>query len=221
MKAQNTYILSVGVADYPGTENDLLLPTNDARAMYRLYKDYQHAEAILLTNSSATRTNIIRQATALFSKAKSNDLVILYFSGHGYKGGFVAQDEFMPYDDIRAVFKKCKATRKIIFADACYSGKISSNNSSASSSYKKSDVMLFLSCRGNETSIENSKMRNGFFTACLIRCLKGAADTNRDRRITAKELFNSVHSGVIDLSKDRQHPIMWGNFDDNMIITSW
>lgn len=220
--AKKTYILAIGVADYPGTENDLILPTNDATAVYRLYKDYQDAEAILLTNSSATKANIIKQANALFAKAKSEDLVILYFSGHGYKGGFVAQDEYIPYEDIRAVFKKCKAERKIIFADACFSGKIREDqHAGEQGSYNKGDVMLFLSSRSNETSIENPRMRNGFFTACLVRCLKGAADVNNDRNITALELFTAVKDGVIELSGNQQHPVMWGNFNDNMVITSW
>ena len=83
------------------------------------------------------------------------------------------------------------------------------------------DVILFLSSRHNETSIERPGMKNGYFTACLVKCLKGAADDNRDRKITAKELFDSVRKGVIRLSNNEQHPVMWGNFSNDMVIMQW
>ena len=64
-------------------------------------------------------------------------------------------------------------------------------------------------------------MSNGFFTAYLERGLRGAADANKDRDITAKELFVYVSNGVQKLSKGKQHPVMWGKFDDNMSILRW
>ena len=83
------------------------------------------------------------------------------------------------------------------------------------------DLMLFLSSRHNEVSLEVPGMKNGFFTACLLKCLKGAADENRDRRVTAKELFKGVSMGVRTLSQDTQHPVMWGNFADDMTVMKW
>ena len=44
---------------------------------------------------------------------------------------------------------------------------------------------------------------------------------NRDRTITALELYNFVHNGVTEASKNRQHPVMWGKFDNNMTIIKW
>ena len=44
---------------------------------------------------------------------------------------------------------------------------------------------------------------------------------NLNRTITAKELFNYVHSGVIQLSGNRQHPVMWGKFANNMPVMKW
>ena len=81
--------------------------------------------------------------------------------------------------------------------------------------------MLFLSSRGNETSIERRDMKNGFFTSCLQKGLRGGADTNKDRTITTKELFNYVSNGVRRLSDDKQHPVMWGKFSDNMAVLKW
>ena len=112
----------------------------------------------------------------------------------------------------------------MIFADACFSGKIRTNSSSSQSELsdaKKANVMLFLSSRSDETSIERRDMDNGFFTTYLQKGLRGGADTNKDRIITAKELFNYVHTNVVKISNGKQHPVMWGKFSDNMPVMSW
>lgn len=218
--ARNIYILSAGVADYPGTVNDLILPARDAREMYRLYIKHQNATAILLTDANATRGHILSEAGRLFKKAGPDDIVIFFFSGHGSPGGFYAYDEKVSYDEIRKLFATCKARSKMIFADACFAGDMREGGRTGKQD-GKSDVMLFLSCRTDEYSIEKPSMKNGIFTACLLRSLKGAADTDKDRIITAKELFNSVSKGVAQLSGDRQHPVMWGNFKDTMPVMIW
>ena len=64
-------------------------------------------------------------------------------------------------------------------------------------------------------------MQNGYFTTYLQRGLRGGADANRDRIITAKELFNYVHAGVVKLSNNKQHPVMWGKFSDDMPVMIW
>ena len=61
----------------------------------------------------------------------------------------------------------------------------------------------------------------GFFTSFLLRGLRGGADTNHDRKITAKELFTFVHQGVVEKSDGKQHPVMWGQFDDNWVLMDW
>ena len=81
--------------------------------------------------------------------------------------------------------------------------------------------MLFLSSRSDETSIERRDMQNGFFTTYLQKGLRGAADVNKDRIITARELFNYVQKNVVSISNDRQHPVMWGKFSDNMPVMKW
>lgn len=221
LEARRIYVLAAGVSDYPGTENDLRLPCNDARAISNLYKQNSDAEIILLTNENATRENILNKAKALFSQAGPNDIVVLFFSGHGFPGGFVVYNKVaISYREMYSVFANCPAKNKMIFADACYSGKMNSLGKGGHSKDKKG-VMFFLSSRDNETSRERSDMENGFFTACLLSSLKGGADANGDRIITARELFVKVKAGVMRLSAGAQHPVMWGSFNDNMVVMSW
>lgn len=220
-KAQNIFLLTVGVSDYPGWRNDLKLSTEDAMSMYELYMVNERTTSVLLTNTNARKERIISEADNLFRKAGPDDIVVFFFSGHGYKGGFVAVDDFLTYEEIRQMFSGCKARNKMIFADACLSGGIREENE-AGFTDNFNNVMLFLSSRSNEYSYELYKhMRNSVFTACLVRSLKGGADANRDRVITARELFNAVSFGVDLLSQGGQHPVMWGSFADDMPVMVW
>ncbi len=220
--AQNIYLVSAGVSDYPGKANDLLRPAEDARAIHRLFKKNSRASSVLLTDENANKGRILASARNLFSKACEDDIVVFFFSGHGLPGGFAAYDEIIGYPELRRVFAACKAKNKMIFADACFSGDIREGKGEGSGmNDPDSNVMLFLSSRSNEYSIERRDMRNGIFAACLVRALKGGADVNRDRVITAKELFTAVSQSVKDLSRNKQHPVMWGNFDDSMPVIVW
>lgn len=49
----------------------------------------------------------------------------------------------------------------------------------------------------------------------------GGADTDRNRTITARELFDFVSQGVAKDSQQKQHPVMWGKFDDQMPLMVW
>lgn len=218
------YLVSVGIADYPGTSNDLVLPAKDAKTITRLYSKNSGITYCQLLDDQATIANIISAIEQTFSSASANDIVVLFYSGHGYPGGFCAYDGNISYTKIKTAMAKNSSRNKMIFADACFSGKMrqtSRTSATTSSATKDFNVMLFLSSRDNETSIERPSMKNGFFTTYLINALRGHADTNRDRTITAKELFDHVHDGVIHLSNDKQHPVMYGKFSDNMPVMKW
>ena len=220
-----TYLVSAGISDYPGIQNDLHLPANDAKIISWLYSKNTDVEYRLLLNNAAKKNSIVSALQTLFAKATDNDIVVFFFSGHGYPGGFYAYDTRLSYSEVRKAMAGSRSKYKMIFADACFSGKLREGKNSASTSAiraaKNANVMLFLSSRSNETSIERRNMKNGFFTTYLQKGLRGNADTNRDRIITAKELFNFVSKGVCSLSNNKQHPVMWGKFNDNMPVMTW
>lgn len=219
------YLVSVGIADYPGTANDLTLPTKDAQTITWLYSKNSSLQYCQLLNSDATHAKIVAAMNKVFAMADADDIVVFFYSGHGYQGGFYVYDGYLSYEEIRKSMAKSKCKNKMIFADACFSGKMRTDTPTSSISSvnaaKKANVMLFLSSRSDETSIERRDMQNGFFTTYLQKGLRGAADVNKDRIITARELFNYVKKNVISISNDKQHPVMWGNFSDNMPVMKW
>lgn len=220
--AQNIHLVSVGVSDYPGYQNDLKLPAVDAQSVRSLYKkNSKTASTYLYTNSRATKESVLVALKRVASQCKEGDVFTFYFSGHGYPGGFVLYDDNLTYEEIAEVCALSPAKRKIIFADACFAGGLRDEKPSTISIDNDWDLMLLLSSRTDEYSIEGLWDKNGKFTLCLLRSLKGGADTNKDRIITAKELFIAVRKGVVALTDDQQHPVMWGNFEDNMPVMIW
>ena len=213
------YVVSVGIADYPGTKNDLRISDNDAKTIAKVFLATKDASVKVLTNEDATQSALLSTMHTAFEDAESDDAVILYFSGHGTPGSLVCHDGLLTYQHIFKMLKGCKATRKIIIADACYAGKMRTTKQQTNS-YNSQNVMLFLSSRTNETSLE-TKYQNSMFTIFLERGLRGGADINKDRRITARELYDFVHKGVIEASGKKQHPVMWGKFDNNMTVIKW
>lgn len=222
-----TYLVSVGITDYsafPGKCPDLNLTVRDAGAVAELYRRNGNAECEVLLNQSATRVGIVKAIRQTFAKAAPDDIVVLFFSGHGYPGGFCASNGKLGYDEIRRAMAVSRCRNKMIFADACHSGALRVDpkaSGRADSDARNSNVMLFLSSRNTETSIERRGMDNGFFTTFLIRGLKGGADADRNRVITARELFDFVHREVTRISTGKQHPVMWGKFDDSMPVLKW
>ena len=107
----------------------------------------------------------------------------------------------------------------MVFADACFSGKMRQSKQRGDK-YSSLDVMFFLSSRTSEPSLE-TPFSNSLFTIFLERGLRGGADTNLDRTLTARELYDFVHKGVVEATENRQHPVMWGNFSDDMPVISW
>ena len=225
------YVLSVGIRDYRYI-SDLQKTENDAREFSELYMTHTKNVTTLL-GSQATRENILSSLRSCFAKAGADDIVVFFFSGHGDKGGLCAYDTkgrstLVTYAEVQKAIGSCKAANKQLFIDACYSGGLRDGRKTARPATTTrpplSDtqgIMLFLSSRTGETSQENRWADNGFFTQYLIKGLKGAADTDSDRIITAKEIFTYVSAKVSERTRKKQNPVMWGKFNDNMHILNW
>lgn len=227
MKAQYTYVVSVGIADYKNI-NDLTFTEADVATFNQIMS--QHGAIIVsLTGAQATHSNVLKTIRNVFAKATQNDDVIFFFSGHGYEGGFCCYDMQqnshlggMSYQEMQILFRNCRAGRKMVFADACFSGGLSKQRTQLQvQSVSNNDVMFFLSSRLDETSLELPQGPNGLYTYVLAQGLCGAADVNKDRVITAGEIYNFVSSNVTlwaNKIPHNQHPTIWGKFDKNMSV---
>ena len=229
--AQKTYVVSVGLGEYkyPQVAPPLPCSVGDARAVSHFFHDYNGSKVFMLLKENATRSHILKVLRKEFSKSTANDEIIFVFSGHGLQGGLTCyetkdENSIITYNEIQAIMKSAKARRKIILAMACYSGglnlqkKKQNNGNTQRRKTNKTSVMLYTSSRATEVSWERSDMRNSFFISRILEGFRGYADKNGDRKITARELFNYVNPRVIQDTGGKQHPQMWGKFDDSMVV---
>lgn len=228
VNAQKTYVVSVGLGEYkyPKVAPPLPCSVGDARSVSRFFHSYNGSSVFMLLNENATREHILKVLKREFARSTANDEIIFVFSGHGIQGGLTCYEtkdmnSIITYDEIQNIMESAKARRKIILAMACYSGGLTlknTNNNQKKRSTQNTSVMLYTSSRPNEVSWERSGMRNSFFMNRILEGFRGAADANKDRKVTARELFNYVNPHVISDTNGQQHPQLWGRFDDSMVV---
>lgn len=232
-QAQKTYAIITGVSNYEGTANDLNQSTKDAKSLAVLYKS-KGATVALLTSQNATRANVIATIRKVKKVATSADRIVFSFSGHGiantlctYTSG--QSTDMLSYSDLFAELDKCQARDIVCYIDACFSGtavggmhsKAMHDNDKAMQGSGKAvpdgdkawtnvikgsqRYIVYLSSRSDETSAENPLVGAGFMTNGILKGLRGKADANNDRKVTAMELFRYVHRDV-QLHNKKQHP---------------
>lgn len=187
----------------------------------------------ILIDDAATYDNIKTTMERIYSQAGPNDMVLLYFSGHGLKGSFLPIDfdgfnNKLLHEEITAIFKNSRAKYKLCIADACHSGSLLAMRSGSAQSiitsyYEKlaqaePGTALLLSSKSEETSLESSGLRQGVFSHFLIRGLKGEADGDQDNVVSVQELFNFVYENVRSYTGNRQSPVILGDYDAKMPV---
>jgi len=242
------WALIVGVADYSTLANtygvtDLNYSASDAKKIYQFLKSPEGGnipdnQIALLRDTEATRADILAKGKQLFQQANNDDLIIVYFSGHGGPNFFMAHDQPLKYQDIKTVIESSAAKKRICIADACYSGTWSDNANAQVAqksmtsaqlerlyydalSNSSNGIALFMSSAKDETSIEIPQIQQGLFTYLYIEGLKGHADADGNKIITIQELYEFVKYGVSTIASQLNHqqtPNISGFFDNSMPI---
>lgn len=226
----------IGVSSYEHMQT-LKYSDDDAYKIYAFLKSPQggslkDSNIKVLVDDSATRENILGELSRTFSKAGPNDLVMMYFSGHGLKGSFLPIDydgtnNKVFHHEITEILENSPAKFKLCMADACHSGGLYTEKGAtgvAFESYYKSlaqskpGMALIMSSKSEETSLESNNLRQGVFSHFLLRGLKGEADNNKDKSVVLKELFDYIAHNVKEYTSKRQSPIIRGDYDPQMVI---
>jgi hypothetical protein len=235
------WALVVGVGRYTAMPS-LKFTDDDAYRFYSFLKSPEGGalpdnQIAVLVDEAATRQNILNTMRQYFLKADANDVVLLYFSGHGLDGCFLPVDydgfnNKLRHEEIKQVFMESKAKHKLCIADACHSGSLSYNGALAAKgpapvtleryyqAFEDTDggIALLMSSKAEELSLEDHGLRQGVFTYYVLQGLKGKADKNGDYLVTIKELYNFVYTKVLDYTAGAQTPVLTGNYDDGMPV---
>jgi hypothetical protein len=145
-RRRNIWAVVIGINDYQNIRK-LRYSVNDANAFYHhlvAVNKIPSKNIILLKDEDATLTKIRSSlGTQLKNKAGKEDMVIIYFAGHGATEKDVTSPDgdglekyLLPYDvdpkdlyatalpmgEISRIFQRIQSERLIFIADSCYSG---------------------------------------------------------------------------------------------------
>jgi len=214
------YALIVGVnASADERTPALQFAESDAVKVYETLTDprigrFDPNHAWLLTGKQANVANLRRYFSRLRNVGK-NDLVFIYFSGHGAKEGgeafWVTSDTEMnnlpgtalSNTELKLFLKRIPSERVVVALDCCYaeatlhaSRSLRSNFSTLWRSFADKGRIVLAGAGRTQEAVETESLQQGVFTHFLIRGLKGEADTGADGIITAGELWRYLNTHV-------------------------
>lgn len=216
----NLYLVCIGSAKFNEKDKNLNYADKDANNALKLFsksKIYKNIYARLYLNENV-KTSIIEEIQQMLSSASKNDVVIVFYAGHGilnkdldyylstYSVDFnKPEKEGIPYEKLESLLENCPARKKLFFIDACHSGDIEKQNATQVATNNKAD--------------ESIKFRSGTTTSTLSQ--------NELSLLLSKELFasgsNSSGISIIGASMGSQYALesnQWNNgvFTHSLIL---
>ena len=236
-----SHVLIVGIDKYKNLpKSELKYCVNDAKEFRDVLVDYYGfaaTDVTVLTDDQATLANIRSALSDLAdpSKVKSDDRVLVYFSGHGQtvrdssgadQGYLIPSDAQVDIDNPKPDgFKAtCLAMQEVwdkldpspakhiaVIADACFSGLLTKSRALGPTDYSLSAYLTMPArqaiCAGGrgQKTWETDKYRHGIFTYELLQELKRRAK-DKQQVFPLVEVFAAVLDPVVQMSKGRQVP---------------
>ena len=158
-----------------------------------------------ITNSEATRANIIDKLDDLKEYIAPSDNLIIYYAGHGNQDPITKQgywipteandriSSFIPNQTILDTIKKIDAKHILLISDSCFSGSLITNSRSISTSKTNQELdklksrWIFTS-GGEETVKDGISGKGSPFSNCVNEYL----EKNKSIEFSAKEFFDEV-----------------------------
>ncbi|WP_172826818.1 caspase family protein [Flammeovirga sp. SJP92] len=228
----NLYLLSIGVSDYLNSGLNLKYGAKDANDFKTAIQTqqgglYQNIYHKLLTDSEATKGNILDALEWIQNETTSKDVAMIFIAGHGMNdrnGAFY----YLPHDsDLNSIRRTCLffgefqytistiPGKVVLFIDTCHSGNVINGARSTGLNLTKTinelsdaenGAIVFTSSTGNQLSVESDQWKNGAFTEALIEGLKGKADQDQKGVIYIKSLDWYLSRRVKELTSGKQSP---------------
>ena len=232
--------LLIGVSEYGEGIPPLSAPPNDVAAMRRILEDpnlsrFDEVRTLIDPEPSDMRRAINR----LFSNRGKEDLLLLFFSGHG-----ITDDENRLYlancrtnkadfdvDAVPASFiqdqsRRSYAKRQILILDCCYSGAFAEGWHTKSVGLDLARELgaegrvVLTSSTATQPSFQQEEAELSLYTQYLVEGIKtGAADTDRDGKIHARELHEYAKAKVQEVKPKMQPGIIIDREGFNILLS--
>ncbi|HET7090165.1 MAG TPA: protein kinase, partial [Anaerolineae bacterium] len=218
--------------DDPGLRQ-LVAPPQDAEALARVLGDAAIGGFQVRTLLNEPSYRVSQEIEAFFADLKRDDLVLLYFSGHGVKDEdgqlyFAMPDTrrnllrstAVSSSLVNDVMRRSRSRQQVLVLDCCYSGAFARGMIARGSSdigtkerFEGQGRVVLTASDAMQYSFEGDVVKgegiSSIFTRTFVRGLEtGEADRDGDGQITIDEIYDYVHDRVCELTP-KQRPGKW------------
>jgi hypothetical protein len=238
------YALIIGNTEYsdPGLAQ-LTAPGKDAEDFARVLEDKGIGAFDAVNTLLNEPKYIVEEAIDdFFNNKKPDDLLVLYFSGHGVRDEMGAlylavkntartklRATGIKSDYIREVMDQSRSKRQLLILDCCNSGAFTQGTKAATgvsigtaSAFEVGYGRIILTASDStQYAWEGDRVigetDNSLFTHFLVEGLKGEADRDGDGRITVDELYDYAYEKV-KLATPKQTPSKFSSKQQGEIV---
>ena len=117
-RGQYRYALLIGIGDYPeGSGWNKIHGNNDIQIIDKALKrqGFSESNIVKLTDSAATKSNILNSFNLLLERCNEGDIVYIHFSGHGQLVTDIDGDEEDGFDESWIPYDACKTYQEGIY----------------------------------------------------------------------------------------------------------
>lgn len=218
------YALIIGNTEYTDSGlAQLTAPGKDANDFAKLLKDKEIGafdDVKVLVNE--TSSSVLMSIDEFFDQKKPDDLLLLYFSGHGLKDQIGSlylafkntsrsrlRSTAIKSDYIHEAMTQSRSERQVLILDCCNSGAFSEGtkageqvgaNMGMAKAFQGYGRYVLMASDSTQFAWEGDKLigktSNSLFTHFLIKGLDGEADSDNDGRITMEELYKYTFNEI-------------------------
>lgn len=224
--------------NYPNSNKELKCAVADATKMKEILEntDICYFDKVVILNDKTSR-DAAAEIEKLFKNAHQNDLIFIYFSGHGKKD-FTntlyllfddTNDEFLMATSLSFDFiDKCRQyptalkASVVIVLDCCYSaaaGMKDTDIDETIAKYSSTGTVILTSTgsTGSSTALEDEKLGHSVFTYYLIEGLEtGCASQKDEGCISIDELYDYAYK--MTSKGNVQYPKKKGDIEGTIFI---
>ena len=230
--AWTTYLVSVGNNEGTDDEQPLLYAERDAERFAGLMGRLGRVKGLNTVLALGEKAGDLRQTllktNVRIRKAKETDTnltcLIVFYSGHADARGLHLGNSVLSFDELKTMVEGSAADVRILIIDACRSGGLTRvKGASAAEPFEINYVnnteaeglVIITSSAAGENAYESEKMRSSFFSHHFLSGLRGAADRDRDGRVSLDEVYRYAYRETLRSSGRTaalQHPTFQFNF---------
>jgi hypothetical protein len=213
------FALIIGSNDGGSARERLRYATRDAETVADVLRQLGGVTPVDLTLlSEPNKGDVERAFDALSQRVRSERKrgqrveLVVYYSGHADEAGILVGGAHYEYARLRQRIRDVPADVHIAIVDSCASGSFTRAKGGSrrppflhDSSNQVQGFAFLSSSSATENAQESDRIGASFFTYFLVTALRGAADRNRDGKITLTEAYQFSYEHTLGRTQNTAH----------------